>query len=147
MNRPGGVSPSAGHTNTSMRCRRPLRTVTGTEALQIGEGLFAVSRTPAPLRVEGPERKVREHHDGSARRFRLEVFFEPCELLSPQLSHAFQGGGIHQAHEMDALLVEAVPARSPGFLAEAGQILFAVVGGVIVFAGNIENFTRLRAPQ
>src|ERR1700752_5220578 len=70
----------------------PVENRDGAEAPQVAEGFFAVSSAPAPVRIDGPERKMREYHDGRTFRFRQEVVFEPGKLFPAQLSHSFESG-------------------------------------------------------
>ncbi len=50
------------------------------EPLEQGQRLFAVVGAPAPLGIDAPERDVREHDDGRARRQVADVALEPLEL-------------------------------------------------------------------
>src|SRR5262249_48117647 len=86
------------------------------EALQESKRAFAVARSPAPLRIDGPERDVSENDD---RRFGAKSFhirFEPIELFIAELAQTagLELENVDQSNEMDAVLVEAVPAGAFG---------------------------------
>src|SRR5580658_3604445 len=82
---------------------------------------------------------VREQDNRSTGGFRSQVVFEPFQLVRTKLAQPLQGSDIHQSHEVDALLIEAVPASPFAALAVSFQILFSIVDGNIVLAGNIEH--------
>src|SRR5437868_10504683 len=73
--------------------------------------LLSVIRAPAPLRIDRPERNVRENYDGSAGRQRLEVFLQPVELfLAKESQAAFANiDDVDQPDEVHSFLIEAVP--------------------------------------
>src|SRR5437016_4969070 len=48
---------------------------------------------------------------------------------------------------MHALVVEAVPARSHGSVAEPLEVLLSGVAGEIVLSGHVENLLLLQTPQ
>src|SRR3984957_12130517 len=116
----------------------------GTELLHVRQGLLTVVGSPAPIWVDGPQRNVREEHNRSTGRAPLQIVFQPLQLLVTERSQAasFQVDDIHQADEMDALLVEAVPPRALCALAIALEILFAVVGEHVMFTGHEVDLFR-----
>src|SRR5512135_476124 len=82
------------------------------EALQAVERFAAVARSPAPLRIDRPERDMGEDDDGRAGGEPAHVVLEPGELVRTEAGEA-AGLEIHdvdQRDEVDALAVEAVPA-------------------------------------
>src|ERR1700722_15389748 len=86
----------------------------GTEFFEICESLGAVFGAPTPVRIYGPQWDVRKDHDWRAGFEVLYVIFEPLELIVSQRakSAGFQIHHVHQADEVHALLVKAVPART-----------------------------------
>ena len=52
-----------------------------TETLHIRQGLFTVVGSPAPVRIDGPERNVCKEDDRSAGRAALEIVLQPLQLL------------------------------------------------------------------
>ena len=91
----------------------------GAEALEVGEGLCAVLRAPAPFGVDHPERDVGEDDDGRGGGEGCEVLLQPGELFGAELAHGVDLEGVVEADEVDALVVEAVPAVAEGAFAEA----------------------------
>ena len=79
------------------------------EPLQVGERLRAVVRAPAPLRIDGPQRDVGEHHDRRARREPRHVVLEPLELLGAEVAEP-AGLEVDDVDEADE--VHAVAGRS-----------------------------------
>src|SRR5262249_56136826 len=84
----------------------------GEEGFQESKRALVVARSPAPLRIDGPERDVSENDD---RRFGAKSFhirFEPIELFIAELAQTagLELENVDQSNEMDAVLVEAVPA-------------------------------------
>ena len=49
-----------------------------------------------------------------------------------------------EADEVDAFVVEAVPAGADGAFAEAFEVELAVVGGGVVLAGDVEDVADAR---
>src|SRR3569832_2169618 len=86
----------------------------GAELLQVGEGLRAVVRAPAPLRIDRPQWNVSENNNGCAVLKISHISFEPLDLLTTQGSQAsrFEVHDVDQANKVNAILVEAVPALS-----------------------------------
>src|SRR6185312_1252895 len=68
---------------------------------------------------------------------RLQIALEPFELLRPEIAQAarLQVEHVDERHEMDAALIEAVPAIL-AHLAEALEIRPAIVDERVVLAGN-----------
>src|SRR6266850_1157330 len=97
-----------------------------TETLQISQSLFAITRSPAPLRINRPERDMRKHDNRRARSEIFHVRLKPLELLVSELPQAtrLEIQHIDQSNEMDAVFVEAVPPRALAF--DAFQITFTV---------------------
>src|SRR5207302_570828 len=58
------------------------------EAFEVCQRLLAVVRHPSPLRIDGPEGDMGEHHDRSAAREPLDVLLEPVELSLPKVPKA-----------------------------------------------------------
>src|SRR4051794_15153238 len=88
---------------------------------------------------------MREHNDWSAALHMLQVILEPFQLLVPETSEStrLEIHYIHQADEMRAAVIEAVPSIALRALAKTLSILRAVVVQHIVLAGNIEDPFRL----
>src|SRR5262249_13746842 len=107
------------------------------EALEIVERARRVFGTPAPGRIDRPQRNVREDDDRGRCRAALEVALQPFELLVAAIAHA---GGLEidhvdEADKMHAVSVEAIPARAFG----AATVTVAVE--LHVFVENV-MFTR-----
>src|SRR5262249_11994685 len=71
----------------------------------------------------------------------LDVFLEPFQLVSPQRPKSV-GLKVHEVHEADevhAFLVEAVPACTLRVLAKTLEIALTVVVDIVVFARNVED--------
>ena len=119
------------------------------KSLQVGKRLFAVVGAPAPLRINRPERDVREDDDGRAALQFGDVFLEPFELLVAEISQSagLEVQHVDQADEMRSLLIEAVPAIALRALAEALVEHLAVVVEHIVLAGNVKDAVGLQALQ
>ena len=85
------------------------------EALQISQSAFAIACSPAPLRINRPERDVREDDNRRARSEIFHVGLEPFELLVAELSQTagLKVQDVDQSNEMDSVLVEAVLSPSP----------------------------------
>ena len=127
----------------------PVQDREGAEFFQVGQGLGTVFGAPTPFGVNGPQRNVREHHDGSAVFQMLYIIFEPLQLFVAQRSQStrLKVHDVHQPNEMHAFLVEAVPARALAAFGEAVQEVFSVVVQDVMFAGDIENVLRLGSFQ
>src|SRR6202035_293108 len=67
---------------------------------------------PAPFLVDHLQRDMREEDDWRAVRFALQVGLEPCELLGAEIAQSatLQVDDVDEANEVDAVVVEAVPA-------------------------------------
>src|SRR5713101_647350 len=107
---------------------------------EIRQRLPAVLRHPAPLRIDRPERHMGEHHEGSAAGEPLDVLLEPVELGLSEASEPtrLEVEHIDQPDKMDALVVEALPARARRS-AEPTQVLLAPVGKDVVLAWYVED--------
>src|SRR4029079_3137398 len=99
------------------------------EALQVTERAGTVFRTPSPLRIDGPERNMREDDDRLRRRTALEVVFKPFELLIAEIAKParFQFDDVHEPDEVHAIVVEAVPAGAFRAASVAVEIKLALV--------------------
>ena len=119
----------------------PFSTVTEPKGWSSLQRARRIVRAPAPLRIDRPERDVREDDDGRALRQAREILLQPVELLLAEHAEAafLDRGDIHQADEMHAFLVEAEPAGAVRALAEALEILRAVVAQDVVLAGHEED--------
>src|SRR5205814_4582684 len=120
-----------------------------TETFQEREGARAVFRTPTPLRVNFPERDVREDNDRRAVGNGFQIVRDPRELIlaedaQPALANVED---VIQADEVRALMIEARPAVAFCSLAETFEILFAVVVQDIVLARDVEDAARLTILQ
>ena len=111
------------------------------EPTEIPERLLAVLRGPTPLRIDGPQRDVREHHDGRAGREPVQILLEPLELVLPERADAarLEGQDVHEPHEVDALVVEALPALAHRPPAVSVQVFLAAVGEDVVLARDVEH--------
>jgi hypothetical protein len=103
--------------------------------------LGAVFGAPAPLRVDGPEGDVGEDDDRCARAESGDVLFEPIELLPAEDTEAagFEVHDVDEADEVDAAVVEALPAGAVGAAPVAFEEQLRVVGEDIVFAGDVKR--------
>src|SRR6202042_464589 len=86
----------------------------GSEALDVGQGLLAVVGSPSPIGIDGPAWNVGKEHNRSAGRATLEISLKPFELLVTQRSHAssFQIGNIYETDEMHTFVIEAGPSSA-----------------------------------
>src|SRR5262249_19559763 len=117
------------------------------ETLEQLERAAAVLGAPAPFRVNGPERDVREYHDRRRGRAILHVGCEPGELVGAEIAEpaGFQIDHIDQADEMHAASVEAVPASALAAAAVALAVELAVLVEEIVLARHVTHVEpRLR---
>ena len=100
-----------------------------TEALQQRQGLRAVLRWPSPT----PDRRdhsgnMREHHNRRAGGDAGEVLLRANRVApAPSTPRPSSCADIVQSDEVDALVVEALPAAALGSLAEPLQVMLAVV--------------------
>src|SRR5579862_5290963 len=118
-----------------------------TKSLQIGEGLLAIVCAPAPLRIDRPQRYMRKQDDRRAALQPGDILLEPGELVVAQRSETagLQIHDVHEAHEMNSVAIEAMPAIAHGSLAKALAEHRAVVVEYVMFAGNIEDALGLQA--
>src|SRR3954464_7507628 len=112
--------------------------------LQVRQGPLAVVCSPSPVRINRPQRNVREDHDRRAARQPLDVALQPFELLVTERSQStrLQIHDVHQADEVNTVLIEAVPPRTECSLSEAIEITPSVVFEHVVFAWYIEDRER-----
>lgn len=116
-----------------------------TETFQEREGARAIFRAPTPLRVNFPERDVREDNDGRAVGNSFQIVGDPRELVlaehaEPALANVED---VIEADEMRPLVIEAKPAIAFCSLAEPFEILFAVVVQDIVLARDVKDAAAL----
>src|SRR6266567_1871072 len=111
----------------------------GSKPLEIARSLLAVLRAPSPFRIDGPQWDVSEHDDRPARRLRLEIRFQPLDLVRTQFAEAFLHLYVGQADEVHILVVEALPAPPAGIFSISFEMLFAVIHRSIMLARNIEH--------
>ena len=71
----------------------------------------------------------------------------PFQLVRAELAHALELHYVIQTEEVDALVVETEPAFSRAVLREAGEVLFSVVSGYIVFTRNIHHIFLAKAAE
>src|SRR5262249_18733 len=95
---------------------------------------------PPPLRINRPQRNVRKNNNRSARRKRLEIFFQPVQLFGAQNTKAAFANVQHvdQANKVHAFLVKAVPTRAESVLSKALSIKRTVVADHVVFARDVK---------
>src|SRR6202140_1833350 len=105
-----------------------------TKSLQQRERLRPIVSTPAPLRIDHPERNVREKNNRCRRGKVSNIFLHPLKLLRSKISQRIQHQDVIEAHEMDALVVEAVPTAAQRSFAEMLPIQSTTVDGSIVLA-------------
>src|SRR5206468_7088315 len=123
----------------------------GAESLQISQSAFTVARSPAPLRIYRPEWDVRENDNRCARSKIFHIGLKPFELVISELPQTagLEIQDVDHSNEMDAVLIETVPARAFAF--DALQIPFTVklsaIVKHIVLPGNIENVLGSAALQ
>src|SRR5439155_9696191 len=105
------------------------------------ERLLGVVGAPAPLRVDHPEGDVGVDDDGGAGGEPGDVLLEPVELLLAQRAQPvlLEVQDVDEADEVDAVVVEALPAAAGGPLAVAREVLRAVVAEDVVLAGDVED--------
>jgi hypothetical protein len=87
---------------------------------------------------------VGEADDRGAAFETLDVLFQPPELFVAECAQdtGFQIDDVDEPDEMDAPLVEAVPAGALRAFAESLQVTLAIVFEHIVFAGDVEHGQR-----
>src|ERR1700691_159395 len=86
---------------------------------------------------------MREDHNWSRMALASQIGLQPVELVEPHVTHCINLHAVVQLHEMNAFVVEAVPAIAKRALAEAILVLRAIVN-IIVLAGDIEDPVDLR---
>src|SRR5690242_16431995 len=82
----------------------PVQNRYGPEPLQVRQRLRAIFRAPTPLRVNGPERNMREDDDWRAARTPAQIVFEPGDLCVAQFPQTFERHYIRKPDEMHALM-------------------------------------------
>src|SRR5437867_11118916 len=122
----------------------PVKHRHGTESHDVRQSLFAVVGSPAPLGIDGPQWNVCKEDNRSAGSAALEIVLKPFQLFVTERSHAssLQIGDIHQADEMDTLMIEAVPPRTLCTFSIALEILLAVVVQHVVLTGHKVDLFR-----
>src|ERR1700719_787160 len=133
-----------------------------TEPFEGRQCLLRIVGAPTPVLVDRPQRNMSEDDDRRGCGETLHIVGEPGELLGAQNTHA-AGLEVHHADEsdeMDAIVVERIPAGALGVLAVAlevglarrfvDEVVFArhVVhvepGGADDLSGIVELFLRLK---
>ena len=73
-----------------------------------------------------------------------EIFFQPRQLFCSQSSEStsFQIDDVHEGNEVYSFVVKAVPPGSLGAFAVALEILLAVIGEHVMFAGHEKRLAR-----
>src|SRR5215831_692171 len=102
----------------------PVQHCDGAKAFDETQGASTVLGAPSPLRVDGPQRDVREDHDRSRGGQAPDVIFEPDELFVSEVAETtgLQVHHVDEADKMNLVLVEAVPARASRGFAIAGEV-------------------------
>jgi hypothetical protein len=97
----------------------PLRTVT-----QQRERLRGIFRTPAPVRRDHPERDMGKEDDRRRSGFAFQIIVEPGDLVRPERAEAvfLEVDDVDERYEMNAAVVERIPAAPGRALAEALEI-------------------------
>src|SRR5262249_31741217 len=106
--------------------------------MQQSHELVRITRAPAPLFVDGPQRHVSKHDDGCAGGAALQVLFDPGQLLLAQRAEParLELQHIDQSNEMYASVIEAVVALVVGSFPEAVEILRNLLIRGVMFAWN-----------
>src|SRR4051794_21016708 len=106
----------------------------GAEPLQAIERLRAVLRCPAPLRIDGPKRDVREDDDRRAGGEAADVILEPGDLFLAEAGQTarLEIDDIDQPDEMNALAVEAIPAGALRALSVTLHVRMAIIQPVVL---------------
>src|SRR5271170_3535549 len=110
-----------------------------TEALEQVERALTIFGAPAPFLVEDIERDMGEDHDRRAVRLAFQISFEPGELLGAEIAEAaaLQVDDIDEADEVNAVIIEGIPACALRALAVAIEIgLAPVFIDDVVLTGN-----------
>ena len=84
---------------------------------------------------------MREHHDGRAAFQGFQIALEPFQLFRAEQSEpaGFEIDHVHEADEVHAAVVEAVPAVAPRALAVAFEVSRAIFVQEIVLPGDEEH--------
>src|SRR5580698_9462530 len=90
----------------------PVQNGDRAEPLEQGERLRSIFGTPAPFLVENLQRDVRKHDDRRAVGLALQVGLKPGELFGAKIAETtgLEIDDVDEADEVDAVIVEAVPA-------------------------------------
>ena len=110
------------------------------EALEIAERDGCIVRAPSPIRIDRPQRDMREDDDRRRGLAAVEVVLQPFELIGAEIAEAelLQVHHVVEADEVHAVVIEAVPAAALGAFAVAFEIGFpGRLVGDVVFAGNV----------
>src|SRR5262245_65131614 len=109
------------------------------ESLEVVERTSRIVRSPSPLRVDGPQRDVREDDDRSRCRAVPEVVLEPLELVIPKITQTagLELDDINEPDEVDAISVEAVPTRAFGAATVPVPIKLHVLVENVVFTRDV----------
>jgi hypothetical protein len=111
------------------------------EPLEISERLRSVLGDPAPLRIDRPQRNVREDHDRGAARERRQVPLEPLELIRAQAAELarLEVEHVDEPHEVHPAVVERLPAATRPAHREPVQVLGAAVREHVVLSRDVEG--------
>src|SRR5262249_45011975 len=109
------------------------------EAFHVGERAAAVLGAPAPLRIDRPQRDMREHHDRRRRRAAFEIILDPFELLFAETTHAtaLEIGDIDETDEVHAIGIEAIITWTLGATAVAFLVELDLGVDEVVLAWHI----------
>ena len=71
----------------------------------------------------------------------FQIGFQPLQLILAQRAQAvlLDVHHVHETDEVNAIMVETIPALAFGVFSEAVEIGFAIVAGDIMFAGHVKN--------
>src|SRR5207247_1268953 len=109
--------------------------------LQQTQRLLGIVGSPAPLRINGPERHMRKKHYRRAARKSGDVFAEPVDLRRAKRSEpaGFEIEHVDETDEMDAGVVEAVPSAALCVPSVTSEVRSSVVGCDVVLARHVED--------
>src|SRR6202000_1299337 len=116
----------------------PVQYCDGTEPLEKGECLFTVRCSPTPVRINSPQRNMCKEHDRRTVLVLAQIFLQPVELRRPEFPHAFQLNYIHQADEVHAFVIEAVPSISGRTFAIPLKVKLSIVDRSVMLARDIK---------
>jgi hypothetical protein len=117
----------------------------GSKALQIGQRLGAIVGAPAPVGIDRPEWDMSEHYDRRAGGEPFHVVLQPLQLLLAERAESagLEVEDVDEPDEVNAFVIEAVPASTCGALAIAVEVLLAIVAQNIVLARYVKHLAGL----